>query len=208
MRHVTLIFVSLLLVAACADQPVSPIVQANAPSAQIGQSPIVHRVSVGGPDQCAKPGCDGNFSLIAIEREDGSVTGQWTDQYGSADGLHAVVDCLKIQEIPERIPVALEAWVGGVVTRPTYQAGQRIITRMRDNGKSANDLPDAIGRGIVDPENPNPNDPEDRWHSANCQDHPAPGLTYIYDDAGNVVDSTGWTDMGFGRPRGGQVTIW
>ena len=99
-----------------------------------------------------KPGCDANFSLIATLWADGSATGQWTDQYGPADGLHAVVDCVKVQEIPERFPVALEAWVGGVVTRPANKAGHRIITRMRDNGTSANDRPDALGRGIVDPE--------------------------------------------------------
>jgi hypothetical protein len=134
-----------------------------------------------------------------MQYADGRITGQLIDQYGSAGGLHAVVDCINIQEIPERVPVALEAWVGGVVTRPTHQAGHRIITRMRDNGTSANDLPDALSRGIVDPE-------EELFHS-NCQDYPAPGWTYVYDDAGNVVDSTGWPDIGFSRVPQGQVTI-
>jgi len=196
MHHAMRILAPLLLVAACADQSATPLPEANAPSAQVGQNPIVHKVSVGGPDVCSspqvgsKPGCDANFSLIAIQREDGSVTGQWTDQYGPADGLHAVIDCLKVGVIPGR--TTLEAWVGGVVTRPAHQAGQRIITRMRDNGTSANDRPDALGRGIVDPEHPDPNNPEDQWFSANCQDYPpANGL-----------------DMGLNQLLEGQVTIW
>jgi len=185
MRHSVLTLVPLLLVAACADQAVSPTTQPEGLSVQASQGPILHRVSVGGPDIClslgyAHPGCDGNFSLIAMQRADGSVTGQMTDQYGPADGLHATIDCLLVQEIPDRIPVALEAWVGGVVTRPEYQAGHRIIARMRDNGTSANDpRPDALSRGVVDP--------EEEGASSNCQDMPA---------------------IGFGRMPQGQVTIW
>jgi hypothetical protein len=188
MRHPTFELITLLLVTACADQAASPLVEANGPTAQVSQSPIVHRVSVGGPDICgspqvgSKPGCDANFSLIATQRADGSVTGQWSDQYGEPGGLHAVVDCLKVQVIPER--TTLEAWVGGVVTRPTHQAGHRVITRMRDNGTSAHDLPDALGRGIVDP--------EEEGFSSNCQDYPpADGF-----------------DMGLARVPQGQVTIW
>ena len=186
MRHTTRTLILVLLAAGCADQAVSPIGQADVSSARADQGPIVHRVSVGGPDQCAwlgqKPGCDGNFSLIAMQREDGSVSGQWSDQYGEPGGLHAVVDCLKVQVIPER--TTLEAWVGGVVTRPTHQAGHRVITRMRDNGTSAHDLADALGRGIVDP--------EEEGFSSNCQDYPpADGF-----------------DMGLARVPQGQVTIW
>jgi hypothetical protein len=159
------------------------VTQADAQSAQVGGSPIAHKVSVGGPDIClslgyAHPGCDGNFSLIAIQREDGSVTGQMTDQYGPADGLHAVIDCLKVGPHPN-IPGRLEAWVGGVVTRPAHQAGHRVIARMRDNGESANDRPDALSRGIVDP--------EEEGASSNCQDEP---------------------QIGFGFMPQGQVKIW
>jgi hypothetical protein len=183
MRTITLTLVPLLLVAACADQAVSPTTQPEGLSLKAGQGPIVHKVSVGGPDIClslgyAHPGCDGNFSLIAMQRADGSVTGQMTDQYGPADGLHATIDCLLVQVIPGR--TTLEAWVGGVVTRPAYQAGHRIIARMRDNGTSANDpRPDALSRGIVDP--------EEEGASSNCQDMPA---------------------IGFGQMPQGQVTIW
>jgi len=184
MRHSVLTLVPLLLVAACADQAVSPTTQPEGLSVQASQSPILHRVTVGGPDICFPPGCDANFSLIAIQYVDGSVTGQLTDQYGRdaafpGDGLNAEVDCLLVQEIPDRIPVALEAWVGGVVTRPAYQAGHRVIARMRDNGKSANDRPDALSRGIVDP--------EEEGASSNCLDRPM---------------------IGFGRVPKGQVTIW
>ena len=106
------------------------------------------------------------------------MTGQLTDQYGPADGLHATVDCLLVQVIPGR--TTLEAWIGGVVTRPTYQAGQRIIARMRDNGTSAKDpLPDAISRGVVAP--------EEEGASSNCH---------------------GQAAIGFGRMPQGQVTIW
>jgi hypothetical protein len=116
--------------------------------------------------------------VIAVEDSDGSVTGQMTDQYGPADGLHAVIDCLKVGPHPN-FPGRLEAWVVGVVTRPAHQAGHRIIARMRDNGVSANDPPDAISRGVVDP--------EEEGASSNCQDEPA---------------------IGFGRVAQGQVTIW
>jgi hypothetical protein len=54
------------------------------------KSPIVHRVHVGGPDACAafglSPGCDANFTLTAIEYADGSVSGQFTDQWGGGLG--------------------------------------------------------------------------------------------------------------------------
>lgn len=169
-RHKMLLPAALVFFAACGKEPTAPTTQPDGLSLQAAKGPIVHKVSVGGPDVCSspqmglKPGCDANFSLIATLWADGSATGQWTDQYGPADGLHAVVDCVKVQEIPERFPVALEAWVGGVVTRPANQAGHRIITRMRDNGTSANDRPDALGRGIVDP--------EEEGYSSNCQDYP------------------------------------
>lgn len=186
MRHTILAVVPLLLVAACSDQPVTPTSPgvAPAPVAQAAHGPIVHRVSVGGPDICgspqvgSKPGCDANFSLIATQWEDGSATGQLIDQYGEPGGLHATVDCLLVQVIPGR--TTLEAWIGGVVTRPTSQAGQRVITRVRDNGTSMKDpLPDAIGRAIVAP--------EEEGFSSDCHDK---------------------ATMGLARTPQGQVTIW
>jgi hypothetical protein len=167
----------LIILAACEGEPIAPAIQPDAVAAKAGQGPIVHRASVGGPDICtglgSKPGCNANLSLIAIQRADGSVTGQLTDQYGPADGMHAEIDCLLVQEIPDRIPVALEAWVGGVVTRPAGQAGHRVIARMRDNSTSAaNDpRPDAMSRAIVDPER--------EGASSNCLDMPAIGLAQM-----------------------------
>jgi hypothetical protein len=110
-------------------------------------SPIVHRVHVGGPDCCAdpdlglKPGCDKNFSLVAIERADGSVSGQFTDRWGEGlGGFHAVIDCLSVD--------GNEAWVSGVIIQGTWGdidlTGWPVVARVRDNGTSANDPPDQI----------------------------------------------------------------
>jgi hypothetical protein len=184
MRHTLRILVPVLLLAGCADQAASPMAEANASSAQVGQGRIVHKVSVGGPDICpafgAHPGCDANLSLIAIQREDGSVSGQWNDSYGGGYSMHANVDCLLVQVIPGR--TTLEAWIGGVITSPDL-AGHRVIMRVRDNGTSMNDpLPDALSRAIVDPETDAINPV-----SSNCQDK---GL------------------IGLARTPQGQVTIW
>lgn len=111
---------------------------------------VVHRVSVGGHDADINPvigiRADKNFSLIAIEHGDGSVTGQWIDIFGKdldgnpAGGVHIDVDCLSV--------VGNQATIGGVITNGTSQGvdvtGQRALTRVWDNGKSANDPPDEI----------------------------------------------------------------
>ena len=57
----------------------------------------LHRVSFGGPDACEgfglQPGCDANLSLVAIEQADGSVIGQYSDQFGDGNGgFHAAED--------------------------------------------------------------------------------------------------------------------
>jgi hypothetical protein len=113
--------------------------------------PITHRVSVGGPDFCAEwgtsPGCDKNFSLVAIQYADGSVSGQWTDQWGGGTGgFHAEINCLSIE--------GNDAWVSGVITKGVLRnpdtgekldvAGWTVSTRVRDNGTSANDPADQI----------------------------------------------------------------
>jgi len=102
---------------------------------------VIHQVSVGGHD-FSDPGADANFSLVAIEHSDGSVSGQWTDQFGQGDGgLHIVIDCLRV--------VGNQAWVSGTVTSGTFGGtdftGRPAITRIADNGTSANDPPDQIG---------------------------------------------------------------
>ncbi len=101
---------------------------------------VVHRVSVGGHDADFFP-ADKNFSLIAIEHGDGSVTGEWTDMFGGdLGGVHIEVDCLSV--------VGNQATIGGVIKNGTSNGvdvtGQRALTRVWDFGKSANDPPDAI----------------------------------------------------------------
>ena len=119
------------------------------------QGPIVHRVSVGGPDSFG-PGGDANFSLSAREYADGSVSGQYTDRFAQAiggGGFHAVIDCLSISDDGN------EAWVGGVITKGTFPdfpepgdvfdlTGVRVVTRVRDNGTSAKDPPDQISLSV------------------------------------------------------------
>src|SRR5215211_1172953 len=100
---------------------------------------VIHKVSVGSGDVLPPPG-DANFSLSAIELDDGTVTGQWQDSvFGrgtAAVGLHVEVDCLVV--------VGNEAWVSGVITRPASLAGLPAITRVRDNGTSATDPADQV----------------------------------------------------------------
>ena len=107
------------------------------------KSPIVHKVSVGGPDSCVPlgfdgPGCNANYSIEAKQFADGTVTGQYTDQFGHGDGgFHATVDCLSV--------VGNSAWIGGVITSGSYgNVGDRVVTRVVDNGNNANDPPDQI----------------------------------------------------------------
>src|SRR6187402_880266 len=108
-------------------------------------SPIVHRVSVGGPDACqalanSHPGCNANFSLIAIERADGTVTGQFIDRFEQGDGFHATVNCMEVD--------GNNAWIGGVIVQgrigETDLVGRPVVTRVQDNGKSAKDAVDKI----------------------------------------------------------------
>lgn len=80
--------------------------------ASAAKGPITHFASAGGPDQCraieAKPGCDGNYSLVATQYADGSVSGRYTDRFGKFGGFTAVIDCLSV--------VGHDAWVSGVIT--------------------------------------------------------------------------------------------
>jgi hypothetical protein len=101
---------------------------------------VTHQVSVGSADIAPPPGTDANFSLSAIERDDGTVSGQWQDTvFGrgtAAVGLHVEVDCLVV--------VGNDAWVSGIITRPSSLAGLPAITRVRDNGTSADDPADQV----------------------------------------------------------------
>jgi hypothetical protein len=104
---------------------------------------VVHRVSVGGSDQDVTLNTDANFSLIALQKGDGSISGEWSDQFGQGQGgLHVDVNCLVV--------VGNQAWLGGIIRHgSTGQGGVDLsglpaLTRVVDNGKSANDAPDAI----------------------------------------------------------------
>lgn len=117
--------------------------QANAGSLRASASggPVIHQVSIGGPDVCAgfgaKPGCDANFSLIALQRADGSVEGQWIDRLSQnfgGGGIFVEVTCLAID--------GNTAWVGGVVKRPDGLAGAPAMVYARDRGTSANEPAD------------------------------------------------------------------
>lgn len=110
---------------------------------------VTHRVSVGSSDSVIfPPGTDANFSLIAIQRDGGTVNGQWHDQFGGhgpgapfvGQFLHMEVTCLVVE--------GNEAWVSGPIkvasTDLAEFVGTTAFTRVRDNGTSANDPPDQI----------------------------------------------------------------
>jgi hypothetical protein len=143
---------------------------------------VVHHVSVGGPDNTnfwcqdgqPHPGCDGNFSLEVTQYADGTVKGQYTDQYAQGDGgIHAVLDCLVVD--------GNTAWVSGHVVSggvPSWPGGEDwtgwdIATVVRDNGTSANDPADQISytwyQGPISPPAPSGN----TWAPRCTEEHPA-----------------------------------
>lgn len=140
-RHTPLI-VAAAVALGCSETAVAPTAQSGGPMmrASAGRQ-VVHRVTVGGPDICTgtdgKPGCDANFSLVAIQYADGSVKGEWSDRFSQINGgggIHVVVNCLSV--------VGNEAWVSGV--GPAHEFGNLWVTRVRDNGKSAKDPADQL----------------------------------------------------------------
>jgi hypothetical protein len=101
---------------------------------------VVHRVHVGGPDACEgfglEPGCDANFSLVALEFADGRVTGNYVDRFAEGAGFHAVIDCVAID--------GNEAWVSGTIVTGILGngfdlTGFPVLARVRDNGTSPRD---------------------------------------------------------------------
>ncbi|MCL7965634.1 MAG: hypothetical protein M8835_04400 [marine benthic group bacterium] len=103
-------------------------------------NPVVHRLTVGGADASAfgPPGSDANFSLVAVQRADGTVTGQWSDQYGKGVGMHARIDCLSVE--------GNTAWVSGQVTRHTDPSlvGRTVNAMVRDGGDTEEDMISAV----------------------------------------------------------------
>lgn len=137
-RHLSLIVVTSLALG-CAERAVAPTAEAAGPTLNASVGQVVHRVSVGGPDVCAgtggAPGCDANFSLIALQSVDGTAWGEWHDQFAHPfGGIHVTVNCLEV--------VGNQAWVSGV--GPAHDWGNEWVARVVDNGTSANDPPDQI----------------------------------------------------------------
>ena len=104
---------------------------------------VLNKVSVGGSDQDVTLNTDANFSLTAIQYGDGSVAGEWSDQFGQGQGgVHVDVNCLVVQ--------GNQAWIGGIIRSGSTGvggvdlSGLAALTRVVDIGKSANDAPDLI----------------------------------------------------------------
>jgi hypothetical protein len=136
------------LTVACADSVTEPVDAGATP--QLSSAAVVHNVSAGGNDICGglglPNGCDANYSLVALERADGTVSGQWQDSFaGGTGGLHMVVDCVNV--------VGNGAVIGGVITQARGVAagleGARALTAVVDNGTSSNDPPDQISFTLV-----------------------------------------------------------
>jgi len=108
---------------------------------------IQHRASLASHDfGIFKPGTDANDSFIAIQYADGSVNGQWIDQFGHGDGgIHVAVNCLEVD--------GNQAWISGVVTQSPFEddIGLTAATRVVDNGTSANDPPDQMSFTRINP---------------------------------------------------------
>ena len=138
LRRLSLVFLVALLGVSCDENPAQPeatVTTADALFSSQADNPIVHRLTVGGADAefYGPPGSDANFSLIAIQRADGSTRGQWSDQYGGA-GMHAEIDCLYVD--------GNTAWVSGPVTKHTNPdlVGRTANAQVRDGGDTGADM--------------------------------------------------------------------
>ena len=109
-------------------------------AAASAKGPVILHVSAGGRDPFA------SFSLTANKFADGSVSGQYTDQFPQiGGGFHAVLNCVSV--------VGNDAWVSGVITSGTADGqdltGLPVATRVRDNGTSAKDPADLLGFSFI-----------------------------------------------------------
>lgn len=142
MKTVRLVLPAAVLLAVACSEPTRPAIGAISADAR-GVNAVIHRVSVGGSDQDATLNTDASFSLVAIQKADGSVSGEWADQFGQGQGgVHVDVNCLVV--------AGNQAWIGGIIrSGSTGQGGVDLsglpaLTRVADLGKSESDAPDAI----------------------------------------------------------------
>lgn len=151
MKKLTFLFtLSLLLIYGCSkDAQPNDVVDLNFSQENTrgpgGGNGIIHHASLGGNDACEAfglpPGCDKNFSLVANEHADGSVSGQWVDEFGGdVGGIHVSIDCLTV--------VGNYAIVSGFITRGSINGndltGEYAVTAIWDNGTSNNDPNDQL----------------------------------------------------------------
>jgi hypothetical protein len=134
------------------DSPTETTAESPEPLFAKGGNGVIQHMSVGSNDICPglglPPGCDANFSLVANKWADGTVRGQWHDEFGKDEngeqlgGVHASIDCLEVSDFAVGIYSWPIAWVSGVVTRssnPFYSVGDGVITLALDRGTSASD---------------------------------------------------------------------
>jgi len=153
MRYLSVSCVLLLLVmfvTGCSEEaaPTAALIDSSIENPiALSKNNVLHRVTVGGADsEEFPPGTDANFSLVAIEKANGSVSGQWQDTFGGGgEGIHVAVDCMNV--------VGNGAVIGGVITNGSSGgdvSGQRALTAVVDNGTSANDPADQISFSFID----------------------------------------------------------
>ena len=109
-------------------------------AAASAKGPVILHVSAGGRDPFA------SFSLTAKKFADGSMSGQYTDQFPQiGGGFHAVLNCVSV--------VGNDAWVSSVITSGTADGqdltGLPVVTRVRDNGTSSKDSADLLGFSFI-----------------------------------------------------------
>ena len=99
---------------------------------------VIHSVSLGGADVCevfGKPkGCNRNLSLIANMYEDGTVKGQWQDNFATkGESIHVEIDCAQFGTIGD----FKWAKVGGVITNGVFNeediTGRYAVMLLVDN---------------------------------------------------------------------------
>lgn len=111
---------------------------------------ILHSVHVGSPDLCtflgARPGCDGSWSVTALQFEDGTVTGEFADRWAMGSGIKGRVDCLVVD--------GNRAWISG--TAEYFENGKVVqgvfVVSAADNGVAAvsGEPPDQISFTAAD----------------------------------------------------------